>query len=289
MTAGGALDVDQRNGDPRNVDLHSHSTASDGAFAPAQVIAAAQRAGLGAIALTDHDSVAGIPEAIAAGKQLGVRVVVGCELSANDGDFEIHLLALHIDKLDAIEPSLTGFQRERVERALAMVDRLDGLGATISMDSVLREAAGGAVGRPHVARALVTGGHVVDQREAFDRYLGNGRPAYVPKPRFSIEDAIALAHSAGALAIWAHPSREGTRTRVERLAALGIDGVEVRHPSHSPLDVERLRVLVDDFRMVPSGGSDWHGATEGYRVLGSMQVPSTWLARQDARVESRVA
>lgn len=275
--------------DTRNVDLHSHSTASDGAFSPADVVAAAARVGLGAIALTDHDSVAGLPDAVAAGARLGVRVVPGCELSAYDGDFEIHLLALHISDWDAIAPSLQGFQRDRVERAQAMVDRLARLNVAISMESVLNAAAGGAVGRPHVARALVEGGHVVDHREAFDRYLGNGRPAYVPKPRLDVADAIALTHSAGALSVWAHPSREGTRSRVERLAALGMDGVEVRHPSHSPLDVERLRTIVVDLNLVPSGGSDWHGATEGYRTLGNMQVPSAWLAQQDALVAARAA
>ncbi|MGI8509293.1 MAG: PHP domain-containing protein [Gemmatimonadaceae bacterium] len=275
--------------DTRNVDLHSHSTASDGAVSPADVVAAAERVGLGAIALTDHDTIAGLPEAVAAGARLGVRVVPGCELSAYDGDFEIHLLALHISDWDAIGPSLTQFQHERVERAQAMVDRLVRLGVPVSMQSVLGAAAGGAVGRPHVARALIDGGHVVDHREAFDRYLGNGRPAYVPKPRFAVADAIALAHSAGALAIWAHPSREGSRTRVERLAGLGMDGVEVRHPSHSPLDVERLRALVVEFELVPSGGSDWHGATEGYRTLGNMQIPAAWLAQQDARVAARAA
>ncbi|MGI8548285.1 MAG: PHP domain-containing protein [Gemmatimonadaceae bacterium] len=282
MSFGGATQ-----GEARNVDLHSHSTASDGAVSPTDVIVAAERVGIGAIALTDHDTVAGLPEAVAAGARLGVRVVPGCELSAYDGDFEIHLLALHISDGEAIAPSLALFQHERVDRAQAMVDRLVRLGAPVSMDSVLREAAGGAVGRPHVARALLQAGHVVDNREAFDRYLGNGRPAYVPKPRFTVADAIALAHSAGALAVWAHPSREGTRTRVEHLAALGMDGVEVRHPSHSPLDVERLGALVAEFGLVPSGGSDWHGATEGYRTLGNMQVPSAWLAQQDALVAAR--
>lgn len=276
-----------RKGDARNVDLHSHSTASDGARSPAEVVAAAHRAALGAIALTDHDSIAGLPDATAAGERLGVRVVPGCELSAYDGDFEIHLLALHIRDVHAMAPSLQRFQRERVERAEAMVHRLNQMGVAVAVESVLREASGGAVGRPHVARALLERGHVTDQREAFDRYLGNGRPAYVAKPRFAVADAIELAHSAGALAVWAHPGREGTRARVDRLAAMGMDGIELRHPSHTPADVERLSVLVAEFDLVPSGGSDWHGATEGYRTLGNMQIPAAWLARQDARVMAR--
>jgi predicted metal-dependent phosphoesterase TrpH len=281
--------VDTVQHDARNVDLHSHSTASDGAVTPAEVVTAAERAGLGAIALTDHDSVAGIPEAVATGARLGVRVVAGCELSAYDGDFEVHLLALHIRDMDAMTPSLEAFQQDRVERARTMVEKLVNLGAPISMDAVLREAAGGAVGRPHVARALVQQNHVVDLRDAFDRYLGAGRPAYVPKPRLTAEDAIALTHRAGALSIWAHPSREGTRARVERLAQHGMDGVEVRHPSHSQSEVARLGALVNELGLVPSGGSDWHGAMEGYRVLGNMQVPAAWLAQQDALVAARAA
>lgn len=270
------------------VDLHAHSTASDGAVPPAEVIEAARRAELVAIALTDHDTVAGIDEAVGAGVRLGVRVVAGCELSAYDGDFEIHLLALHIRHLDVLAPRLDAFQRDRVDRAAAMVERLARLGAPVSMDDVRREAAGGALGRPHVARALVTAGHVADHREAFDRYLGNGRPAFVPKPRLDVEEAIGLAHAAGALAVWAHPAREGTRTRATRLAQLGLDGIEVLHPSHTPGDVERIANLVAELDLVPSGGSDWHGATEGYRILGNMHVPAAWLEQQDVRLATRV-
>jgi len=273
----------------RFIDLHSHSVASDGALAPAAVVRAARDAGLEAIALTDHDTVAGIPEALAAGAELGVRVIPGCELSAYDGDVEVHLLALHIADEDALAASLTLFQRERVDRAIAMVERLGHLGVPISMDDVLREAAGGAVGRPHVARALVAAGHVADSREAFDRYLANGRPAYVPKPRLAASDAIDLAHTAGALAVWAHPARIGTRERVTRLAAHGLDGIEVLHPSHTPPEVERFSRFAAELALVPSGGSDWHGATEGFRTLGCMRVPAEWLARQDDRRAARAA
>lgn len=273
----------------RHVDLHSHSTASDGAVPPTAVARAAYDAGLSAIALTDHDTVAGLEEAIAAGAALGVRVVPGCELSAYDGDIEVHILALHIADVAAMAPSLALFQRDRVERAEAMIARLVKLGAPVSMEDVLRESAGGAVGRPHVARALVAAGHVGDLREAFDRYLANGRPAYVPKPRLLASDAIALAHGAGALAIWAHPARLGTRERTARLAGHGMDGIEVLHPSHTPPEVDRYRRFAEELQLVPSGGSDWHGATEGYRVLGCMHVPAEWLDRQDARRAARAA
>ena len=273
----------------RFIDLHSHSTASDGALAPADVVRAARDAGLGAIALTDHDTIGGIGEATATARELGVRVVPGCELSAYDGDVEVHLLALHIADEDALASSLALFQRERVDRAQAMVERLTQLGVPVSMDDVMREAAGGAVGRPHVARALVHAGHVADQRAAFDRFLANGRPAYVPKPRLLASDAIDLAHSAGALAVWAHPARLGTRERVVRLASHGLDGIEVLHPSHTPQEVERYGRFATELGLVPSGGSDWHGATEGFRTLGCMNVPAEWLARQDELRAARAA
>lgn len=275
--------------DERYVDLHAHSTASDGAVSPAELVEAAKRAGLQAIAITDHDSIAGNDEAVATGVGVGIRVVRGCELSGYDGDFEIHLLALHIRDAGAIRPSLEGFQRERVERAHAMVERLARAGVPVCIDDVLTEAAGAAVGRPHIARVLIRAGHASDHREAFDRFLGAGKAAYVPKPRLDIADAIGLAHSSGALAVWAHPGREGTRERLSRLTAHGMDGVEVRHPGHTPADVVRLLRLAHDLDLVPSGGSDWHGATEGYRTLGNMHVPEAWLDLQDVRLATRVS
>ncbi len=284
MSESGAEQLDER-----YVDLHAHSTASDGAVSPTELVEAAHRAKLKAIAITDHDSIAGNDEAVAAGQHLGIRVVRGCELSAYDADFEIHLLALHIRDAGALRPSLEGFQRERVERGYAIVERLARAGVPVSIDEVMAEAAGAALGRPHIARVLIRAGHAADHREAFDRFLGAGKPAYVPKPRLDIADAIGLAHSAGALAVWAHPGRDGTRERLARLTTHGLDGVEVRHPGHTPADGVRLTKLATDLDLVPSGGSDWHGATEGYRILGNMHVPEAWLDLQDVRLATRVS
>lgn len=274
--------------DGRYVDLHAHSTASDGAVSPTELVEAAARAELLAIAITDHDTIAGNDEAVAAGTAIGIRVVRGCELSAYDGDMEVHMLALHIADAGAIRPSLQAFQRQRVERGRSIVERLAQAGATISFDDVIAEAAGGALGRPHIARILVRDGFAADHRDAFDRLLGAGKAAYVPKPRLDIADAIGIAHSAGALAVWAHPGRDGTRERLTRLASHGLDGVEVRHPGHTPSDTARLGRLATELDLVPSGGSDWHGATEGYRVIGNMRVPEAWLDLQDARLATRV-
>lgn len=269
------------------VDLHMHSTASDGALAPTAVVEAARAVGLHVIALTDHDTVAGVHEARAAGERLGVRVVAGVELSAHEADREIHLLGLHLERVDEVEQQLAGFRVMRMRRAELIVGRLNSLSIPVTMAAVLAEAAGGAVGRPHVARALIAGGWARDHREAFDRYLGFGRPAYVAKERLTSADAIRLVHDAGGICVFAHPCQDGSRERVERLVDAGLDGIEVRHPSLSPEDVKRLEALVEHFGLIRSGGSDWHGQSEGPRTIGMMQVPAEWLARQEERV-SRV-
>jgi predicted metal-dependent phosphoesterase TrpH len=273
-------------GRPAFVDLHTHSTASDGTLAPEGVIEAAERCGLTALALTDHDTIDGVPAARVAGERLGVRVIAGVELSAFQEDNEIHLLALHVTQIGALETRLSGLRTGRYTRAQKIVDRLQTLGIPLTLDEVLLQSNGGAVGRPHVARALIARGAVNDFREAFTRYLGTSGSAFVARERLSIEDAISIAHEAGALAIWAHPGDGGRRERLEPLVAAGLDGLEVRHPSHSAEDIKRLQALADFFGLVPSGGSDWHGAPDGPRRLGIMNVPVEWLERQDERLAS---
>jgi predicted metal-dependent phosphoesterase TrpH len=266
------------------VDLHMHSTASDGSRAPADVVRAARKANLVAIALTDHDSVAGLAEAEAMGAELGVRIVKGVELSAVEGETETHLLGLHLRDTGVLERGLAELAQMRTRRGQTIVERLNELGVAVSFDSVLAQVGTGVLGRPHVARALIAEGWATDARDAFDRYLGAGRPAYVAKEQLSMPDAIAMIHAAGGLAVLAHPGAGGTRERIEALRALGLDGIEVKHPSHSSGDTTRLRGLCEQFDLVPSGGSDWHGAAEGPRTIGMMQVPAEWLARQDAQL-----
>ena len=272
----------------RTVDLHMHSTASDGARAPEDVASAAHAAGLAAIALTDHDTVAGVGAARAAGARLGLRVITGVELSAEDESREIHILGLHLERLELIEVAMTEFRATRIDRARRMVEALNRLGVPVSVESVFALAGGGAVGRPHVARAVVAGGWAADPREVFDRWLGNGRPANVPKQRLDVSQAIRLIHDAGGLAMVAHPGVDCNRTRIERLVGLGLDGLEVRHPSHSADEIRRLGAMVEHFHLVPSGGSDWHGAPDGPRTIGCMQVPYDVLERQEARLAARV-
>ena len=270
-----------------HVDLHAHSTASDGAVSPTAAVAAAHAAGLAAFALTDHDTLAGIAEAQVAADACGLRLIPGVELSVHLGKDEVHLLGLHIRDVDALQQRLEIVRGQRKTRAESIVAKLNAVGVPVTVEAVLAAADGGAIGRPHVARALVAGGFVKDSREAFDRYLAAGKPAYVDKERLEIADGIGLIHAAGGIAVLAHPGSDGRRERIEPLARAGMDGVEVRHPSHSRDDEQRLTALAAHFGLVISGGSDWHGAQHGGRVLGAMQVPLAWLEAQDARVAQR--
>jgi 3',5'-nucleoside bisphosphate phosphatase len=266
------------------IDLHMHSTASDGSQTPAEVVAAARAARMHAIALTDHDTVAGIPAAREAAADGGPRIIAGVELSAYDGDDELHLLGLHLAAVDALSERLAVFQEARRHRAENIVTRLNEIGVRITFDDVLSVAGDATLGRPHVAKALVENGWARDLRDAFDRYLGLGRPGYLEKKRLSITDAISLVHECGGISVFAHPGGDGTLARVTPLVEAGLDGIEVLHPSHLAEDRARLQALVTHFDLVPSGGSDSHGATEGLRSIGALQVPVAWLALQEERV-----
>jgi len=249
-------------------------------------VEAAARCGLDAIALTDHDTMGGVSAARVAGDRLGIRVIAAVELSAFFDDHEVHLLALHVSRFEQLERRLTELRALRYSRGQRIVEKLNELGIPITFEEVLQQAAGGAVGRPHIARAMIARGAVHDFRDAFARYLGGSGAAFVPKDKLSIEDAISIAHEAGALAIWAHPGDAGRRERLEPLIAAGLDGVEIRHPGHSREDIRRLDALCNFFNLVPSGGSDWHGGEEGPRRLGAMNIPLEWLRRQDEKIAS---
>jgi predicted metal-dependent phosphoesterase TrpH len=168
-----------------------------------------------------------------------------------------------------------------------MLAMLNALGVPVTMDDLMAQAGSAAIGRPHVARALIARGWAKDERDAFDRFLGAGRPAYVAKQRLTIADAIRMIHDAGGVAVLAHPGRQGTLARLKALRSVGLDGVEVRHPSHNAEDEARLGAIADALSLLPSGGSDWHGATDGLRVLGAVSVPAEWSDRQAIRARRR--
>lgn len=270
----------------RHIDLHLHSTASDGTTSPEAVVLAARAAGVSAIALTDHDTVDGIAEARVTAAQSGLELVPGVELSAYEASDEVHVLGLHLEEMDAMQSALAVFRSSRRDRAEGIVRLLNGLGVRITFEDVLSIAKDAAIGRPHIARAMVENGWAMDLRDAFDRYLGAGRPAYLEKKRVTIPEAIELIHRSGGIAVLAHPGPGATHDRIERLAAMGLDGVEVIHPSHSADDRARLLSLTRHLNLVPSGGSDSHGGTDGVRVVGAMKVPAEWLDLQRARANT---
>lgn len=237
--------------------------------------------GLDAIALTDHDTLAGVAEAQAAGEALGVRVVAGCEFSVRAEWGEAHLLGYFLPSDEPVlADRLAGWQAARRIRAERIVQLLGRHGVALSLDDVVAEAGGGAIGRPHVARALVRRAAVRDPQDAFDQWLGKGRPAFVAKELPVIPDVTALIHEVGGVAVMAHLGDRGTEGQLERFRQQGVDGVEVRHPSHDPVTERRLAALAVRLGLVMTGGSDWHGddkRRERAAPLGGVPVPTEWL------------
>jgi predicted metal-dependent phosphoesterase TrpH len=233
--------------------------------------------GIGILALTDHDTVAGIGEARAAGERLGVEIIPGVELSAAlPGGDEVHLLGYFVDVDDrAFLEQLAEYARARTERMERMVDRLSRIGAPVAPERV-REIAGlGTVGRPHLGRALVEAGYASDLSDAFARYIGGGKPAFVPRPRVDPRDAIALVRDAGGVAVLAHPfSVGGVEGVLDRLVPAGLAGMEVDYGEYGAEDREILRQIAARRGLIATGGSDYHGPDlRAARELGSAPVP----------------
>ena len=269
------------------IDLHCHSTASDGVLPPAEVVAAAAAIGLTALALTDHDTTAGLDEARTTGARLGVEIVGGCEFSVGVPWGEMHLLGYFIEPGDRdIEAFLAAARADRVRRGRAMVTKLAGLGVLISYDDVARESGGGAIGRPHVARALLQAGHVSTIQQAFDRYIGRGRPAFVEKALPTLAAVAGLVHARDGIVSAAHLKSFGTVANLTQLKADGLDAVETRHPSHTGDYLAMITDAAITLGLARTGGSDWHGEPEGpgtHAQLGSQQVPDEWLAELQLR------
>ncbi len=271
------------------VDLHCHSTASDGEYPPAEVARRAHAAGLAAIALTDHDTTGGVPEATRAGVALAVRVVSGCEFSVKAPWGELHLLGYFLPPGHVLlEEFLAGTRAARHRRAEQILTHLRRLGVAIELGDIVRAADGGALGRPHVARVLVQRGVCLDMNDAFARYLGRGRPAYVEKPLPTLQQVAELVHAVGGVAVAAHLGDHGTEGQIRQFQEQGLDGLEVRHPSHSPGIERRLTGIAQRLGLAISGGSDWHGDMEvgdSHAPLGGMEVPLEWLEKLEERRE----
>ena len=268
------------------IDLHSHSTASDGQYAAEQVADRAAAAGLAVWALTDHDSIAQLHPARAAAEARGVRFVPGIELSVHLDRREVHLLGHFVDP-DSV--TLRGFEdllaEKRRIRMGEMIHKLASLGIALTPEEIERFSGGKTLARPHVARALVDRGVVGSVKEAFDRFLGEGRPAFVGRYRLPVEEAIALVRGAGGAASIAHPGiNRIERGDLERMKGWGLCGVETYHPDHVPSQREKYLRLCDEFDLVPTAGSDFHGeAVAPDRKLGMVTMSEAELDRLEAR------
>lgn len=269
-------------------DLHSHSNVSDGTEPPAMVVRRAARAGLDAIALTDHDTVAGHAEAASA-LPAGLILVPGAELSCRLEGHSVHLLAYLFDPQDdTLAGELAEIRESRLYRARAMVDKLAALGVPVSWEQVSEIAAGGVVGRPHIARAMIDSGVVTSIEEAFTpRWIGPGGRAHISRYALDPARAIALVRAAGGVTVLAHPlgDRRGWQIPanvIADLAASGLTGIEVNHPQHGPEQRQRLTELAASLRLVMSGGSDDHGALTGFRI-GTEVAPAGGFEELTAR------
>lgn len=255
------------------VDLHTHSTASDGTLSPTELVKAAKEAGLVAVALTDHDTVAGLPEALEAGRRYGIEVIPGCELSVSYDKGIMHIVGLWIDHNSAhLSKAFNKLLNARDIRNRRLAEKLDEVGCSVTLDEV-ESLSHGTLGRPHFAQALVQHGYAESIDDAFDKFLGKNGKAYVPKVKISPKEGIELLNKAGATAVLAHPFLLGLddseiESEILRLKEYGLDGMEVYYTSHTPQMTAFYKHLVKKIGILPSGGSDFHGEVKPDIRLG---------------------
>ena len=264
----------------RYADLHTHTYYSDGTRSPQEVIDVARGHGLSIVAISDHDNLGAYFEIRKYADEQGVTLIPAIELSCEHEGVDVHILAYAFDPLDErIDARLRSFRETRHRRGYAIVDRLRALGVDISAERVDQLAAGGAMGRPHVARALVEAGHVASVSEAFSKYLGTGKPGYVEKERFRITEAVALIRSAGGVTSVAHPSIYPDHQQlVARVLDEGVDAVEVLHPEVDEGNRVRYANMARFRGKFTTGGSDDHGSVKTSQTLGTIRVPESMIA-----------
>ena len=246
----------------QQADLHTHTKASDGTCEPAENVRLAKEAGLKALAITDHDTVAGVPEALAAGRELGIEVIPGVEVSSVGRGQDIHVLGYFIPYEDsAFQERLVGLRETRHERNQLLIAKLQELGIPITLESVYRRKQGTDknIGRPHIAEELIELGIVATIEEAFEKYLGKGAAAYVNPPRITPQEAIRLIQDAGGAAVLAHPGLYDDDELVQELIAFGLDGIEVNHPDNTEEQRLVYSTWAKEHGLVMTGGSDFHG------------------------------
>ncbi len=271
------------------IDLHLHTTHSDGSQSPAEVVRLAHEAGVSALAITDHDITTGLPEAIAAGQELGIEIIPGIEISSRHGESELHVLGYFLKWEDAqLNARLMTLRESRHRRNPKIIELLQAAGIDITYDEVRAVAGSDSVGRPHIARVLMDKKVVTTAKEAFDRFLAEGKAAYVPRDLPAPVDAIRWIKDAGGLAVLAHPTwvktTEGTLTDLARqLKEQGLDGVEVHYSTHTPRQTRTYLSLAKQLGLLVTGGSDFHGMTKPDIEVGigkgSLHVPDHLLPK----------
>ena len=262
---------------PPSIDLHTHTTASDGQDTPAELVNFAVQQGISVLGVTDHDTVEALAQVQRHADEAGITLIPGVELSTTVDRAEVHVLGYFVDiNDDGFTGALAELAANRVSRIERMIEKLHGLGYHIDGDSILAQADFGTIGRPHVARALIEIGAATDVSDAFDRFLKAGRPGYIPRDPFLPEDAVKLLADHGAIPTLAHPySTRDIDGTLKRLVPAGLRGFETYYAEYSPEQHTELRSIADSWGLIPTGGSDYHGIgfREG-RILGSAPVPA---------------
>lgn len=249
---------------PNIIDLHTHTTCSDGTYTPSDLVILAKKEGLRAVAITDHDTISGVEEAVNRGNEIGIEVIPGVELSV-EFEREIHILGLYIDyKSEKLHNALKEIMSQRNQRNPKIISKLNEIGIAVTFDEVKALAHGEVVGRAHIAKVLVQKGYTVDMRDAFEKYLRFGAPAYCKRDKISPSDAISLIKGVGGAAILAHPghlkkSPQDLEKFIIELKQIGLDGIEVFHSDHNDEIQKLLQTIAMKNKLLISGGSDFHG------------------------------
>ena len=258
-----------------HVDLHLHTTASDGVLSPSEIVRYAKAKGLQAIAITDHDTIDGCEEGLSEGERIGFEVIPGIEISAEYSPGSMHILGFFLDiHHPLLKERLEYLQKARAERNPKMVAKLNQLGMEVTYEEVLKASGGGQVGRPHFANVLLEKKYVRNFQEAFERFLKKGAPAYVDKFRFTSKEALHFINEAGGIAVLAHPNTLGVKrySELEKLALQlvdeGLKGIEVYYPEHSAVEVAQYKNLADRYSLLSTGGTDYHGIEKNGLDIG---------------------
>ncbi len=271
-------------------DLHLHTCFSDGTYTPEELAGEAQRAGLRAIAVTDHDTTEGCARAAAACQARGIEFIPASELTAEIEGHELHLLGYFLDtENEPLQAGFAKFQEVRQQRIREMVAKLNALSIPLPAEQVFALANCRAPGRPHVARALVRAGFCRSLDEAFDRFLKKGKRAWVPKFKISAPDAIDLVQQAGGLAVMAHPGLNRPDEYIPDLVAAGLDGIECFHTKHSTATTEYYLEVAEHHHLLVTGGSDCHGLNKGKPLIGTIKLPYHYVERLRERFFQRAA